>query len=216
LNQPINVIKIICQGFLRDIEKNRFSTEEAKKDLPEIMKQANKMAELITHMRVFSRTSGGNEFKENDVNALIRDALKFIAQQYRDHNIELVENYAANLSPALLDPIRIEQVILNFLNNARYAVENSGKEKKRIEIKTGLSADGKMVAIEVIDNGIGIPEHVQTKLFQPFFTTKEAGKGTGLGLSVCSKIIAEHKGKVEFESREGEGATFRVLLPVKA
>jgi signal transduction histidine kinase len=216
LNQPLNVIKIICQGILRDIEKNRLSIDEAKSDLPEIMKQTNKMAELITHMRIFTRSSGGTEFKSYDVNALISDALKFITQQYRDHDIEVIENFTPDLPPVMVDQIRLEQVILNLLNNARYAVENSVKNDKKIEIRTQLGASGNDVVMEVIDNGIGIPEKVKTKLFQPFFTTKEAGKGTGLGLSVCSKIIAEFKGKIEFESREGEGATFRVILPACA
>jgi signal transduction histidine kinase len=70
------------------------------------------------------------------------------------------------------------------------------------------------VTVEVKDNGGGIPDHLREKIFQPFFTTKDPGQGTGLGLSVSSKIIEEHKGRIEVESEVGRGTTFRVILPI--
>ena len=214
LKQPLNTIKIISQSILRDIEKKRFDEQSARDDLPEIIHQVDKMAEIIDHMRVFTRRPGEVTNETVDLNLVIGDALKFVGQQLKDHNIALVTELDGDLSKVLGDSVRLEQVVINLINNARYAVEKNGKEEKRIEIRTGPGSDGQTVTLEVKDNGIGIPEHAKQKIFQPFFTTKEPGKGTGLGLSISKKILDEHRGTLEFFSQAGEGTLFRLALPV--
>jgi C4-dicarboxylate-specific signal transduction histidine kinase len=214
LKQPLNTIKIIGQSILRDIDKKRFDEQNAKDDLPEIILQVDRMSEIIDHMRVFTRRpiEAANEMV--DLNGIIGDALKFVSQQLRDHNIEVIRDLDADLPKATGDSIRLEQVVINLINNARDAVEKSGTKEKRIEVRTGKDADGQAVWLEVKDNGLGIREDEKKKIFQPFFTTKEPGKGTGLGLSVSKKIIEEHKGTLAFSGNAGEGATFRFVLPV--
>jgi signal transduction histidine kinase len=106
-------------------------------------------------------------------------------------------------------------VFLNLVSNAKNAIEGTGKEKKRIDIRTyaeNTNGDSSVV-IEVKDNGGGVPEHARGKIFQPFFTTNAPGKGTGLGLSVSSKIMEEHRGRLELDSTMSEGAIFRLILP---
>jgi len=93
-------------------------------------------------------------------------------------------------------------------------MDSCGKENKTIEIRTYKVGNRKEVAEEVKDNGGGIPEDLRDKIFQPFFTTRDPGKGTGLGLSVSAKIVEEHKGRIELDSEEGKGSTFRVILPI--
>lgn len=95
----------------------------------------------------------------------------------------------------------------------RNAVESSGKENKRIQIRTYKIGEEQTVEVDIKDNGNGIAEDLRDKIFQPFFTTSEPGKGTGLGLSLANEIIEEHKGRIELDSTVGEGATFRVFLP---
>ncbi len=214
LNQPLNVTKIISQSILRDIEKGRFSAEDAQKDLPEIVKQMNKMAEIIVHMRNFARGMA-NAREVQDLRTVVGNALVLMRQQFSNHQIELLESHSPEAPQVKIDPIQIEQVCMNLLNNARYAVEKAPKkEGMRVTIKTYFAPDKKHVVLEVSDNGQGIPEAAKPMIFQSFFTTKEPGKGTGLGLSVCRKIVEDHQGRVEFDSREGEGATFRVFLPM--
>ena len=215
LNQPLNVTKIICQSILRDIEKDRFDKEDVKGDLPEIVSQMNKMAEIIEHMRIFSRRTVGMLRETVELNIIIENALKFTGQQLQDYNISLIKELSSPLPVIIGDPVRLEQVFLNLITNARDSVESCRKEDGRIEIRSYKVDGGKEVAIEVKDNGKGISEDVKEKIFQPFFTTKEVGKGTGLGLSVASKIIEEHKGRIEVESKIGEGALFRVILPAE-
>ncbi|MBW1839293.1 MAG: PAS domain S-box protein, partial [Deltaproteobacteria bacterium] len=217
LNQPLNGIKIISQSLLKDIKRGQLEEEELGQDLHDIVNQVNKMADIIDHMRIFTRRSEGIPNETIEVNSIVEGAFKFLGQQMRNHNIEVVENLGSDLPKIVGDPIRLEQVFLNLVSNARNAIEGSGKEKKIIEISTyTVNTNGdSSVVMEIKDNGGGVPEHVRGKIFQPFFTTNAPGKGTGLGLSVSSKIIEEHQGRIELDSTFGEGTTFRVMLPAK-
>ncbi|MFH1292647.1 MAG: PAS domain S-box protein, partial [Pseudomonadota bacterium] len=220
LNQPLNGIKIISQSILRDIEKNRFEEKDVGDDLNEIVSQVNKMAEIIDHMRIYSRNTEGGSEEMIDLNSVIKGPFKLLDQQLKTHNIEVVRELTPDLPKVKGDPIRLEQVFMNLITNARNALDSSGRENKRIEVKTyktdnhRSAPENPMVVVEVKDNGEGIPEHLREKIFQPFFTTREPGKGTGLGLSVSTKIIEEHRGKIELESKAGKGTTFSVILPV--
>ena len=109
-------------------------------------------------------------------------------------------------------PSQVNQVFLNLLTNAAQATPESGGE---ITVRT-LLRDAEHVAVEVIDNGHGIPPEVLKKIFDPFFTTKAVGKGTGLGLSISYKIIESHGGRIEVSSEEGKGTCFTVVLPIRA
>ena len=220
LNQPLNGIKIISQSILKGIEKNRFEEKDVGGDLKEIVGQVNKMAEIIDHMRIYTRRTEGGFEEMVDLNSVIGGPLKLLDHQLKTHNIEVVRELTPDLPKVQGDPIRLEQVFMNLITNARCALDSCGKENKRIEIKSykmnhqSSTPDDFAVVAEVKDNGEGIPEHLREKIFEPFFTTKEAGKGTGLGLSVSSKIIEEHRGRIEMESKVSEGATFRVILPI--
>jgi len=220
LNQPLNGIKIICQSILRDIERDRFEEEELEQDLDEVVGQVNKMSEIIDHMRIYTRRVEGMPKDIIDVNSVIEGVFRLLGQQLKNHNIEVVKELRTDLPRIIGDPIRLEQVFLNLVTNARSAVESSPKDHKSIEVRTyqmdgqTSASDNHAVVLEVTDNGVGIPEDLREKIFQPFFTTKESGKGTGLGLSVVSKIVEEHNGKIELSSQVGEGTTFRVILPM--
>jgi len=214
LNQPLNGIKIISQSILRDMEKDRFEEDKLGEELTEIVHQVNKMAEIIDHMRVFTRKSEGMPEEMIDLNTVIEGPFKLLNQQLKDHNIEVIMELTPDLPKVAGDPIRLEQVFMNLITNARIAVDSGGKENKRIEIRAYKVDNRKEVAAEVKDNGGGIPEDLRDKIFQPFFTTTDPGKGTGLGLSVSGKIVEEHRGRIELDSELGKGSTFRVILPI--
>ena len=213
LNQPLNGIKITSQSLLRDIKKNRLAEVELEEDLTEIVKQVNKMAEIINHMRTYTRNTEGSSSEMIDISTVIEGPFKILDQQLKTHGIEVIKDFAPGLPEVMCDPIRLEQVFMNLITNAKGSVESCGKENKRIEIRAYESDDSQSVEVTVKDNGEGIPEHLRQKIFQPFFTTKEPGKGTGLGLSVSHTIIEEHRGRIELESKVGEGTTFKVILP---
>jgi two-component system NtrC family sensor kinase len=115
-------------------------------------------------------------------------------------------------------PQDIGRLLLNLFNNAFYAVHEKKKQqnglyKPVVAVTTAQVRD--KVEIRIKDNGTGIPQQVQDKIFQPFFTTKPPGEGTGLGLSMCYDVIKAHEGTITVETKEGEGSEFIVALPLK-
>ena len=213
MNQPLNGIKIISQSLLKDIRKKQLDEEDLDSDLTEIVDQVNKMAEIVDHMRFYTRQSEGGSNENIQLNTLVEGPFRLLDQQLKTHNIQVAKKLDPKLPEVEGDFIRLEQVFMNLITNARHALDNSGREDKRIEVETYEINAGKNVVAEFRDNGVGIPEDSREKIFQAFFTTKEPGKGTGLGLSVSNRIIEEHNGKIEFESTVGEGTSFRVILP---
>lgn len=215
LNQPLNGIRIICQDILRDIDKNRFNQDALANDLKEVVGQVQRMSGIIDHMRLFSRHSIGNETAEVDVNEAVEGVFKLLGQQLRVHNIEVRKELTHDLPKLLIDPVRLEQVFVNIINNARDALGRFKKDGMVIEIKSYLqqAGDAKKVVLSIKDNGGGIAKDIRNKIFEPFFTTKRPGEGTGLGLSVSRKIISDAGGRIELEVEEGKGSTFKVILP---
>ncbi|MGK5088751.1 HAMP domain-containing sensor histidine kinase [Bdellovibrionota bacterium FG-2] len=130
------------------------------------------------------------------------------------HQIELVSSLAPDLHPVSCDAIRLEQAFLNLVGNARVSLEGYERSEKKIEVMTHKRENPSDFVIEVRDNGPGISDDIRAKIFEPFFTTRKEGKGTGLGLSIVTKIVDEHKGKIELESTVGVGTTFSIVLPV--
>jgi len=218
LNQPLNTIKIICQSLLRDMEKNQFEIKNLPQDLKDVSDMVNRMAEIIDHMRVFTRRAENSSVEVFSVSQPIIGIFKLLGQQLAVHNIAVVQDLQPDLPNVKANQSRIEQVLMNLISNARSAVEEFRKDDRKIEIRTYLrqkSGDkAQKVIIEVKDNGGGIPVEIQKRIFEPFFTTKRPGKGTGLGLSVSKKMIEEYHGKLELESTPGEGTAFRIVLPV--
>ena len=211
LNQPLNGIKIISQGILRDIDKDRLAPDELPNDLKDINHQVDRMARIIDHMRIYSRTTIDEDVHEIDVNEAVEGVFKLIGQQLTIHNIKVKKELAPDLPMALMDQVKLEQVIMNLLTNARQALEQFRKENMTIEVKSYLN-DNQELVISVRDNGGGIPAEIRDKIFEPFFTTKRPGSGTGLGLGISREILENSGGRIEFEIDEGEGTTFLVIL----
>ena len=127
-----------------------------------------------------------------------------------DAELNLIEG------PLLMDSDKqlLEQVLVNLISNAVYAAnEKEGKERGRIEISTTI--DDSIIEIRISDNGTGISEEDQEKMYNLFFTTKPPGKGTGLGLPICQNIIKKLGGSISFETEMGQGTTFFVRLPAE-
>jgi len=164
------------------------------------------MAEIVGNLKDFSRLdrSKVTRFSLNDGLAsslgLARHMLK---------SVRVVRQFG-EISAITCAPSQINQVFLNLITNAAQALPASGGE-----ITLTTRDEGGGVAVEVADNGTGIPPEVLPKIFDPFFTTKEAGKGTGLGLSISYKIVEQHGGRITVASEQGKGTRFTVWLPLK-
>ncbi|HWR20321.1 MAG TPA: ATP-binding protein, partial [Verrucomicrobiae bacterium] len=208
LNQPLMIIRGYAQELLGD---RRIMDEEVRDDLWRIEAQTTRMTAIINHLRDFSRESKGKR-EITDLNRVVEDALMFLGQQLKSGNIAITRELHPALPTVRIDPLQIEQVLLNLITNARDAMESTGMGA--ITIRTDV-VSGDRVALSVTDTGPGIPEEIRTRIFDPFFTTKEVGKGTGLGLSICHGIVEEHGGELTMESPavDGTGARFTMILP---
>jgi signal transduction histidine kinase len=146
------------------------------------------------------------DFREGNINALIEELIEFVKYELNEAGIECILELDENLPDTEFDERFMKQALLNLIKNAMAAMSGGGK----LIIKTeGTDTD---IQIGVYDTGIGIPEENLSKIFEPYFTTKETG--SGLGLTLVFKIIKEHKGEVTVKSREGAGSCFIITLPV--
>jgi len=144
-------------------------------------------------------------FKEADLNELVSEAVSRMGQN--GQNDKTVKVDLRDIPRVLVDRGQIEKVVVNFFLNAIESLDNGGL----ITFKT--EANENKVILSVTDNGCGMsPDYVKNSLFKPFKSTKK--KGLGIGLYQCKTIVEAHHGRIEAESQEGKGSTFRVLLPV--
>jgi two-component system NtrC family sensor kinase len=163
-----------------------------------------RVKELVSKLRTFSRLDEG-EFKNINVHESIDSVLLLL--RHRNPRIEVDRHFSG--SPMLnCAPGQLNQVLMNILANAMDAI---GDQPGKIVIETEVCEP--WYAITVRDSGPGIPAAIQSRLFQPFFTTKPVGSGTGLGLAISHSIIQAHKGQIEVSSPEEGGAMFRVRIP---
>jgi signal transduction histidine kinase len=143
---------------------------------------------------------------------VVDNALQLLRHRLESYNVEVKLKRPRPLPEVWADPDQLKEVLVNLLTNACEAMGTGGSIILR-EGETFLQSIGQVVTIQVSDNGPGIPESVQDKIFQPFFSTKE--EGTGLGLSIAARILGEHGGWLDLESREGLGTTFTLNLPYR-
>jgi len=208
INNPLTAMIGFTELILTTNDK---IDEEMRGDVQKIYDAAMRVYKITTGLLRFSRKEKPVK-KEIQINKLIEETISMKDYYFRVRNIQVRKLLEEGLPPVSIDENQIEQVFLNIINNAEYAMgEKEGD--KILTIKTSLWNN--YVKIEFMDTGPGIPPEIIKKIFDPFFTTKPKEKGTGLGLSVSYGIIKEHGGEIYAEnSREG-GAVFTILLPLK-
>lgn len=212
LNQPLNAIKIISQGLLMDIKRERLDLRDVPRKVDSIIQMINKMAEIIYHMHIFTRQTHGDSSKPVDVNRLLLASFTFVEERMKSSDIEIRKQLSDARLIITADTADLEQAILNILSNAFYALVHSDKKKKCLKVLTKDDNDQAVILIE--DNGIGIPEEAMEKIFIPFFTTKDPDEGIGLGLSISLKIIEENKGRISVVSKQGEFTRLEIRFPL--
>jgi nitrogen-specific signal transduction histidine kinase/CheY-like chemotaxis protein len=192
----------------------------ALKLLDTLEKSADRGTLLVRQILSFAHGAGG-EPQVVQVKHLLRDVIGVIDGTF-PKSIRLDDFVPSDLWPVLGNPTQIHQVVLNLCVNARDAMPNGGTltlraENRELDLRSAGAIPGgrpgNFLLIEIADTGIGIPPELMERIWEPFFTTKEAGKGTGLGLSTVRGIVRSHHGFIEVASTVGRGAAFRVYLP---
>lgn len=219
LSQPLNIMRLTAEGALLFIERGKATPEWQAEQFQQIADQAQRTAEIIDDIRIFSRrdTSPVQVF---DALAAVSAASSVLAGQLRPDEISLVTELPDH--PVLVRgrPVQLEQVVMNLLSNAHHALKEKREDTApgapwHARITVAARRAGGNLVVTVSDTGPGIPPAVRARIFEPFFTTKEAGRGTGLGLSVSFGIIAAMGGRLEVLDQDaGTGASFAITLPI--
>jgi two-component system, NtrC family, sensor kinase len=232
IQNPLNFVNNFSEvsgeliGELVD-EVNKGNTTEVKAiagdlqgNLEKILHHGKRADAIVKGMLQHSRSSSGTK-EPTDINELADEYLRLAYHGLRakDHsfNATLKTSFDESVGNISIIPQDMGRVLLNLLTNAFYAVNEKAKQglqgyEPAVEVSTKKT--GAKVEVKVSDNGNGIPPHISEKIFQPFFTTKPTGQGTGLGLSLSYDIVKAHGGELKVETKEGEGATFVLQLPI--
>lgn len=171
---------------------------------------ANRVAQIVSGLKGFSRKSNPAEKWDIKVNNAVRNAVRLADATAKKLKIVLETDLAHDLPLLRANLQNLEQVVLNLIINA---LESIGHEKGQVRISTRFIENSQSIAIDVTDNGRGINPSVAENIFDPFVTDRQAAGGTGLGLSVTYNLVKAHQGDIFFQTRLGKGTTFTVVLP---
>lgn len=224
VNQPLQVITLAAESALEDLEAAtlaRRSVEPAPvaAKFERVLKQVDRMVRITGELRAFSRATAAEKPSAFDVRAALAGAVDLTVAPARNAGIALTLDQADELPLVLGHVGRLEQVMINLINNARDALVESDPEGLRRDMAIAVAARtvptprGNAVRITVDDNGPGIATHILPRLFEMFVTTKSRAKGTGLGLAVCQRIVEEMGGSIVAANKPDGGARFTVMLP---
>ena len=205
LNNPLQAI----QNALFLIKTDEKLTEQGKQDLDVVLSGTERMASLISRLRVTYRATQAEDFKDVDLNEVIQDIYALTSTYMRHRSINFIFQPEHDLPKVQAIPDQIRQVILNLFMNAIDATKGGGN----FTVSTTSLPESAQVLLTFADTGSGIRAEILPHIFEPFVTDKDTG--TGLGLTITHDIIHQHLGEIKAANNPGKGATFKVWLPTK-
>ena len=203
-----------CAAWLARMEKikNDVELDYLTDDIPMLLAESKdgivRVKQIVADLRDFSRIDSGQQWEWVDLRSGLDSTLNIVSNELK-YRADVVKQYG-DLPQIKCLPLQLNQVFLNLLVNAAQAIPEG--RRGTVTMRCGAQGDG--VWVEIVDDGVGIPEENLRRIFDPFFTTKPIGKGTGLGLSLSYGIVQKHGGKIEVDSEVGVGTTFRISLPL--
>ncbi|MEW6057664.1 MAG: response regulator [Bdellovibrionota bacterium] len=208
INTPLGVISVLAEQLAELLNETPLDKGELSRMTKTIGDTVRRISAIIQSLRTFSDGVEQAQFTPVSVSKIIEDTLLLCREKMRFNEIDVVIDPIADELVVQCQPVQVSRVILNLLNNSFDAV--ASLPEKWIKIAAEKQADH--VQVSITDSGKGIPEAIQSKLFQPFFTTKEIGKGTGLGLSISKGIIDSHGGSISVDPAS-KNTRFLLKLP---
>ncbi len=239
INQPLQIMKGYAQEAQERTKKLKAipalsskaqeDIKQVEEDLVEIESAVTRMERIIKSLRNFTSNSE-KDFQMVQVPQAYRSAMILVGAQLRGLNIQSEEAWDPELTEVYANSTLLEQIFINFLTNARDAILSQRQDRPAPDRNAKIPTDqiivrGKNILldfqgvkrpfleVQISDTGVGIASGIKSKIFNPFFTTKEVGKGMGLGLSLVQNMVSQLHGTVTFESTPGHGTTFFVRIP---
>lgn len=209
LNNPLTVVTGQA-AILRQTLRSGPVVERAAK----IALAAERCARIVKNFLALARHAPPERHRVS-LNEVVQEAVELLAYPLRVDDVEVRLDLAADLPVLWADPHQLHQVVVNLVTNAHQAMRASPVPRRQIALTTRCDSGRRLVLLEVRDTGPGIPREIQSRIWEPFFTTKPSGQGTGLGLSLCQGIVKSHGGIIRVESHPGQGTMFCVELPVE-
>jgi len=203
IGNSLGGIKLFTDNLLEELERSDHRREYAEEILSEVERLKTRVSELKDYSRPVSL-----DLKKVDLNKLMDEALSFATDKIQENGILIKKRMNQSLPNIMIDPDHVRGALLNIIINAIQAMPEGG------ELAVSTRRRNSHLEVSVSDTGVGIPEEIRSRIFNPFFTTKKM-LGTGLGLSIVYKAIQAHGGNVKFDSRLSHGTTFTIGLPIE-
>jgi two-component system, NtrC family, sensor kinase len=211
INNPLATISACVAAMEGRVPAGTEDAAQVAEYLEIIDREVTRCSRIVDGLLDFSRPKAA-EKRPLSLNQMVDETLFLLKHHQRFKRLPVVRELAPDLPEMVGSPEQLIQVLMALMLNALDAMEHGGQ----LVVRTGRSPTrADEIVVELEDSGVGIPRAEQTKIFEPFYTTKPPGRGTGLGLSICYGIVADHRGRIEVDSAPGLGATFRVYLPAR-
>jgi two-component system, NtrC family, sensor kinase len=211
INNPLATISVCVAAITGRLDEVAPSAKAAFEEYLEIIdKEVDRCTRIVDGLLDFSRPKGKTKDRLA-LNAVVEETLFLLKHHQRFKRLGLARELDMSIPATMGNAEQLTQVFMALMLNAIDAMDDRGKLTVRTARNPNRSDE---VVVEIEDNGIGIPRADQSKIFEPFYTTKPPGRGTGLGLSICYGIVEDHQGRIEVDSHPGRGSIFRVFLPV--
>ncbi|WP_439587631.1 PAS domain-containing sensor histidine kinase [Hydrogenophaga sp.] len=219
LNQPLTAIANYCNGMISRLQEQRISPDELLGALEKTSRQAQRAGQIIQRIRAFVKRSEPNPTL-SDVAQMVNNAIELADIELRRHQVRLSPYVAARLPNLMVDPILIEQVLINLLKNAGEAIAQAGRlpGERYVELRVGPRHldDQDVVEFSVRDSGNGVPDELIERIYEAFYSTKS--EGMGIGLKLCRSIVESHHGRMQvqniYNGEEVVGCCFSFWIPV--
>ena len=219
LNQPLTAINNYCNGMVSRIKGQQISNEDLLVALEKTAKQAHRAGQIIQRIRSFVKRSEPNR-SSADVATIVSNAMELADIELRRHHVRLSHYIAARLPDIMVDPILIEQVLINLMKNAAESIEQAhlptARRSVELRVVPKQIEDQAVVEFSVLDTGRGLSPEVMGRLYEAFYSTK--AEGMGIGLKLCRSIVESHQGRMEaqnlYNGDEVVGCRFTFWIPV--
>jgi C4-dicarboxylate-specific signal transduction histidine kinase len=219
LNQPLTAINNYCNGLVSRIRGKQINEEDLLAALDKTARQAQRAGQIIHRIRSFVKRSEPNQTL-SDVTLMVAEAVELAEIELRRRNVRLSHYVAARLPKLMVDPILIEQVLVNLLKNAAESIEHAKRPPSRRSVELRVIPkqvdEQPVVEFSVLDSGQGLAPEVMDRLYEAFFSTKV--EGMGIGLNLCRTIVESHQGRMHAENIyngvDVAGCRFSFWIPV--